>query len=261
MLVFDEYGNRENPTLLLLHGAGVLDTFSAQYEAFNDYHLVVPHLSGAGESAHLPYEPKQMVAELIALMDHLSKEKIGVMGHSLGAQLALLLVTTCPERFAFAIFLSAWVNPSAWRVKMYESVAPLGAKWLHLKWAIRLQGTYWHLTQQQIAYMCKYSQHITPAVYRSFFQHTVVLADLLEYDTLSLPMLAICGDQEIRAMKESLRLLAKNPCCQTIILKRAGHDFVMKKATELHPVLRTFISATMQGQEASKGGGSHEATL
>ena len=32
MLVFDEYGNRENPTLLLLHGAGVLDTFSAQYE-------------------------------------------------------------------------------------------------------------------------------------------------------------------------------------------------------------------------------------
>ena len=62
-------------------------------------------------------------------------------------------------------------------------------------------------------------------------------------------------------MKESLRLLAKNPYCQTIILKRAGHDFVMKKATELHPVLRTFISATMQGQEASKGGGSHEATL
>lgn len=30
MLYYDEYGNRDNPTILLLHGAGVLDTFMAQ---------------------------------------------------------------------------------------------------------------------------------------------------------------------------------------------------------------------------------------
>ncbi len=27
MLHFDEYGNKDDPTILLLHGAGALDTF------------------------------------------------------------------------------------------------------------------------------------------------------------------------------------------------------------------------------------------
>ena len=31
MLYFDEYGNRENPTILLLHGAAALDTFCMPY--------------------------------------------------------------------------------------------------------------------------------------------------------------------------------------------------------------------------------------
>lgn len=31
MLYYDEYGKRDNPTILLLHGAGALDTFCNQY--------------------------------------------------------------------------------------------------------------------------------------------------------------------------------------------------------------------------------------
>ena len=48
MLYYDEYGNKENPTILLLHGAGALDTFCRQYCFSDKYHLVVPHLAGAG---------------------------------------------------------------------------------------------------------------------------------------------------------------------------------------------------------------------
>ena len=59
MLHYDEYGSRENPTVLLLHGAGALDTFCSQYCFSDKYHLVVPHLAGAGKAAAEIYEPEK----------------------------------------------------------------------------------------------------------------------------------------------------------------------------------------------------------
>ena len=60
MIYFDEYGERKNPTILLLHGAAALDTFCNQYCFSMQYHLVVPHLHGAGKSADKVYDPKLM---------------------------------------------------------------------------------------------------------------------------------------------------------------------------------------------------------
>ena len=113
MIQFDEYGNRNNPTILLLHGAGALDTFTRQYCFANKFHLVVPHLPGAGENAHIPYLPAETISLLHELIKSLHKENIGVVGHSLGAQIAIMLVTRYPQHFSFAVFLSAWVNPKA----------------------------------------------------------------------------------------------------------------------------------------------------
>ena len=51
MLVYDEYGASEAPTLLLLHGAAALDTFAGLYDSLSrQYHLVIPHLAGAGQA-------------------------------------------------------------------------------------------------------------------------------------------------------------------------------------------------------------------
>ena len=86
MLCYDEYGNRENPTILMLHGAGALDTFSRQYCFSEKYHLVVPHLPGAGKAADQVYEPEKTKQALYTLIAGLNKEKIGLIGHSLGGQ-------------------------------------------------------------------------------------------------------------------------------------------------------------------------------
>ena len=134
MIYFDEYGERKNPTILLLHGAAALDTFCNQYCFSMQYHLVVPHLHGAGKSADKVYDPKLMKQKLFTLIDNLHKEKIGVIGHSLGGQLAVMLVCERPERFSFAIFLSAWVNPNPKTIGMYCSLAGVTTKILHWKW-------------------------------------------------------------------------------------------------------------------------------
>lgn len=241
MLYYDEYGSRENPTILLLHGAGALDTFCKQYCFSDKYHLVVPHLAGAGKAAAEIYEPEKTVEELFALIKTLHKKQIGVIGHSLGGQLAIMLVSKQPELFNFAVFLSAWVNPRPKTVRRYCSLAGLSAKMLHWRWLVLLQGKYWNYTKEQANNMAEYSKQITPQGYYSFFANTLDLSKLSEYQTVTIPMLAICGSKEVRDMKNSLKLLAQNPSCRTIILQGANHDFPMRNATQLNPILEKWI--------------------
>ena len=249
MLYYDEYGNKENPTILLLHGAGALDTFCGQYCFADKYHLVVPHLAGAGKAAAEIYEPEQTVEELLTLIKSLHKKRIGVIGHSLGGQIAIMLVSKQPELFNFAVFLSAWVNPKPKTIQMYCSFSGLSAKMLHWKWLVQFQGKYWNYTREQTNNMTDYSKQITPQVYRSFFAHTLNLSKLSEYQKVTVPMLAICGSKEVSDMKTSLTLLAQNPNCQTMVLQGANHDFPMRNAKQLNLMLEKFILECIMKRE------------
>lgn len=241
MLYYDEYGNKENPTILLLHGAGALDTFCRQYCFSDKYHLVVPHLAGAGKAAAEIYEPEKTVEELFTVIKTLHKNRIGVIGHSLGGQIAIMLVSKNPELFNFAVFLSAWVNPKPKTIRMYCSLAGLSAKMLHWRWLVQIQGKYWNYTKKQADNMTEYSKQITPQVYRSFFTNTLDLSRLSEYQAVTIPMLAICGSREVKDMKDSLKQLAQNPNCRTITLQGVNHDFPMRNAMQLNSILKQFI--------------------
>ncbi len=241
MIYYDEYGKKENPTILLLHGAAALDTFCMQYCFSDQFHLVVPHLPGAGRAAAEIYEPEKTVDELFMLIKSLNKKRIGVIGHSLGAQIAIMLVSRNPELFNFAVFLSAWVNPKPKTIQMYCSLARLTKNTLHWSWLVQFQGKYWNYTKKQAENMAEYSKQITLPVYRSFFSNTLELSRLPEYQAVKIPMLAICGSKEVKDMKTSLTLLAQNPSCQTKTLRGVSHDFPMRDAKQLNEVLEKFI--------------------
>ncbi len=242
MIHFDEYGDRKNPTILLLHGAGALDTFCRQYCFKERFHLVVPHLCGAGESVDILYEPRKQTEALWELITELGKEKIGLIGHSLGAQLAIRLACERPERFSWAVFLSAWVNPTDKALKPYLVLAPATAAMLHWSWLVKLQGYYWNLNKEQASYMAEYSRRITGEQYKAFFSHTLKLEEYPQYAELQLPMLALCGSGEVKDMKRSLKLLEMNPNCKTMILTGALHDYPMRCPKKLNPILLDFIS-------------------
>lgn len=111
MLKFKEYGNKENPTVILLHGAGVLHTFSHQLELASRYHLVIPELPGAGDLAGRLFDPEWTDNALLDLVRRLGGEPVILAGHSLGAQIALRFALCHPELTVKAAILSAWINP------------------------------------------------------------------------------------------------------------------------------------------------------
>lgn len=243
MIYFDEYGDRNQETILLLHGAMAVQTFSQQYEKLKDFHLVVPHLPGAGESVEMTYNVKKMKEDLLILIRSLNKPQIKIIGHSIGAQLAIQLVTENPLLFSKAIFLSAWVVPNKKSINRYCYWAPIIVKTLRYKWIVKIQANYWHYTKEQSDYMVSYSSKMTVENYKQFFKSTMNINDYPQYLDLKIPMLAICGSRESKDIKTSLKLLSKNKFCNTLILPKAAHDFPMRCADRLNPIIASFFKS------------------
>lgn len=241
-MYFDEYGSRENHTIVLLHGAGVVDTFSRQYDALSGYHLVVPHLYGSGQETAELYEPEKAVAAIVEIIRGLGKDKVSLIGHSLGAQLGVALVSQHEALFDRAVFLSPWVCSTEKSARMYERLAGVSAAALRIGWLVRMQAKYWSLTPEQTEFMAGYSRNITKQKYAAWFTNRINLDDLSGYADVRIPMLAVCGEKEVKEMKYSVAELGRrNSRCKTLMLPGANHDYPMRNPEAITPILLEFL--------------------
>jgi pimeloyl-ACP methyl ester carboxylesterase len=229
---------------VFLHGAAATDTFCNQYCFQDKYHLVVPHLYGSGKEVNELYEPEKTIKAVAEIIKSLDKDKVTLVGHSLGGELAVAMASQYEALFDKAVFLSAWVCASEKSIKMYTRIAKYSCKMLKLRWLIKLQGKYWHYTKEQADFMAEYAKKITPEQYAAWFKNRIFLDDQVNYKNVSIPMLAICGSKEVKEMKNSLLELGKrNPNCRTMFLDKANHDFPLRQANQINPILLDFIEA------------------
>lgn len=241
-MYFDEYGNRENHTIVFLHGAAATDTFSNQYGFQDKYHLVVPHLYGSGKEVSERYEPERTIEAVAEIIKGLGKEKVTLIGHSLGAELAVAMVTKHESLFDKAVFLSAWVCATEKSINLYRNLAKFTCYTLKFSWLIKMQGKYWHYTKEQAEFMAEYAKKITPEQYVAWFTDRIYLDELTDYPQVKIPMLAVCGTKEVKEMKNSITELGKrNPNCKTMFLENVNHDFPLRNADKINPILREFI--------------------
>lgn len=242
-MVFDQYGDSNNPKLVLLHGAAALDTFAHQYEALSRwFHVLVPHLPGAGEAAAEAYNPQETCDALAAWIASLNAGKVLVMGHSVGGQLAVKLVSEHEELFSRAVFLSAWLISSEKSVKNLSNMARLSYGAIKKASLLRMQAKYWGMTDEQTEKLVAYSPRIKLNTYVGFYANRILLKDLPGYASVSIPMLAICAKGETAEMKASLQALGeKNTNCLTVLFPQGSHDFVMQQYKLLNPMLLDFL--------------------
>ncbi|HET7577738.1 MAG TPA: alpha/beta hydrolase [Bacillales bacterium] len=106
-----EWGHRENPTIVCLHGMG--STGLSFGELANlllpDFHVVAFDLPGHGSSEplseELDYRPGRLAERIAAAIEKLGKSKVYLMGHSWGAHLALFYAKDYPVQIEGVILL------------------------------------------------------------------------------------------------------------------------------------------------------------
>lgn len=242
MIYFSEYGNKENPTILILHGAGATDSFTCQYCLKEKYHLIIPHLFGSGKEMDKVYEPESQISAIVELIKHLNKEKIIIMGHSLGAELAVALVSRYPEFFEKGIFLSAWLFQSEKSLQFYTNISKKIYFVYKFPWLIKLQNKYWRYTKEQSDFMVEYSGKIKKEQVSAWFTNRIKLNELPEYENVQIPMLAVCGSKETKEIKHSLLELGKrNTYCKTMVLKGRTHAFPIRKSKQTNEIILDFL--------------------
>jgi pimeloyl-ACP methyl ester carboxylesterase len=103
------------PPLVLLHGLGVT---GAVWQAFArrllpEFAAVAPDLRGHGQSDAPPggYEPSDYARDVAQLIDELGLNQVPVVGHSLGALVALALADQTPELVQWLVLLDPPLDP------------------------------------------------------------------------------------------------------------------------------------------------------
>ncbi len=98
-----EYGNSDNPTLIALHGW--LDnaaSFALLAEQLPHYHIIAIDLVGHGHSSHRganqPYYIWDNVMDLYLILQALNIQKADLLGHSMGASIAMLFAACFAEK-------------------------------------------------------------------------------------------------------------------------------------------------------------------
>jgi len=244
-MIFDTYGDEKNPVLILLHGAALLDTFSHQYEPLSRwFRVLVPHLPGAGEAAAEPYAPQTVSDALAAWISSLGVGRVTLMGHSVGAELAVKLISEHEALFSRAVFLSPWLNASTGSIRLYTRMARMSYGAIKSAPLLRMQAKYWGLRPEEAERVIRYSPRIPLETYVGFYAARIYLRDLSGYAGVKIPMLAMCAKGETAETKSSVRMLGEqNENCLTVVFPQGSHDFLLRNYKLLNPVLLDFLTA------------------
>lgn len=229
ILHYDEYGNGNNPLLVLLNDAYYVDSLHKQYALSDCFHVVVPHLPGAGRAAKEDYDPTETVHAIAELIYSLGG-RASIIGYGLGAALSLALAARCEPLVSRAAFLSPNVLPAAQHNVPAHPPARLTA---------RLRG----LTREQADYLAAYVGGIPKETARAISEKRIALSALERYPYVKTPMLAVCGGLEANAVRASARMLSeRNPKCELRVLRGAGGNYPLRRAERLNPILIDFLT-------------------
>ncbi len=192
------------------------------------FHVIAPDLPGFGDSGLLPANGTEAYAQaMLAFMEALGHRKFNLVGHSLGAQIALTMAAMQPESVNRLLVVGGsglpqpgprWLDPvkmltdaSAWHFKLYPKVFRLARKSRAFRGA---------------------SQSL---------QHDHVTDRLRDVTT---PTLVVWGSRDRVAPLEHGAFLAKHlPSARLAIIRGAGHMPFYERPTQFMKLARAFFSA------------------
>jgi len=205
---YKEYGHFDGPVMMFLHGGGVGGwMWEQQIQHFSKYHCVVPELV----SDH-SFSIEQCAQHLVQLLEEKANGKqVIVIGFSLGAQIAIQMLSIKPSLIHFSIINSALVIPSPTTAWMIRPFLRLSFPLIKNKTFAKLQAKTLYIDDR---YFDRYYHDSTKITYDALIQ---VLQE-------NMHILITVGNQEKKIMKKSAqKLVQSHPNAKGIMLNNIGH--------------------------------------
>ncbi len=227
-MLFKTFGDPSNPTVLLLHGAGLSWwSYRAAAALLKDrYHVALALIDGYGDAADQPFESIQACAT--ALTEHIRAAYGGHVfalgGLSLGAQIAVETLARKADIADFAVLESALVYPLPGAKTLFAPLARMSFGLLRHRWFAKIQAK---------------SMRLPDSLFEAYFRDSLRLSretmanTLVSNGTYALPpaltatrakTLVIAGEKEPAMMRKSARMLHEAiPHSELAIYPRMNH--------------------------------------
>lgn len=246
MLYYREFGDRKNPTILMLPGAGMAQTFYCQYSYADRFHLVEVHILGTGEEADKRWTLQGNIDGILEIIHKIGKEKVSLVGFSMGAQLTVALLCEHPELFDRAIIVSAWLIKPPKKVKKMCRLMKLMFFLENSTWMAKREAKRMGMDPQTTADFLRQGKKNRRDNYEAYSWDGVDIEKYPQFADVKVPMLALAGEKEDRDLmvESTLRLGRMNPWCTAQVWPGHAHDIPSVRPEEFNRVFLKF----MQGE-------------
>lgn len=243
-LFFRESGDTTAPLMVFLHGGGVSGwMWDKQTDYFQHYHCLVPDLPGHGRSSGIAFSIIGSAELMINLIDTKAEGKpVILIGFSLGAQVALQILSMRPHSIDYAMINSALVRP-----------IPLANQFIRP--SIRL--THWLTKLRSFSKLQARQLYIGADQFETYYRETCqmradTLIDILQENmTFKIPdnfhraaakILVTVGEKEKVMMRKSAADIEhSNSNCQGMIIPRIGHGVTLAQPELFHEIVESWI--------------------
>ena len=226
--------------LVLLHG-GLLTidiNFAGLIPALAQRHQVIAvELQGHGRTADIDREitPANLANDVVALLDHLGIDRAHVLGHSMGAAVALELAVNHPTRVRSVVPVSGSVRPDGMHADLSDPA--------NFATSTRMP------TQADFAEFTEAYQQLSPhPEHFQDFMNTMSssAADLQGWSDdqlagIAAPVLIVLGDHDFVTIEHAALMKDLIPGSQLAILPGTTHMQATKKPELLLPLLEMFL--------------------
>lgn len=223
---YKEYGDLHKPLILFIHGGGVGGwMWDKQVQYFSHYHCVVPELIDNEASNTTDFTIEDSAKKLLSLIEEKAKNKhVIVVGFSLGAQIAIQMVSLKPQLINFAIITSALVTPSPVTEICIRPLIKLTFPLIKNKSFAKLQAKTLYVDQEYFEQYYEDSSKMKVDTLIKILKENMSFAIPHDFSKAKCNILVTVGEKEKGNMKKSaIHLVNSNPNCQGVVLSNIGH--------------------------------------
>lgn len=240
-MFFEEFGDKSKPTVVLLHGANLVQSFVKQYSLLNKYHLVLPHITGYGKEAGSVFTTERAVRELSELIFSFGG-KVTLVGFSLGAQLAFVLMCENPELINGAVCVSPWLIKEEPMLSKVVKQNDKNFGLLKKEWYVKLCGKMSGLDKEQTDELIEHCMALKKDTILNSVDNGIEFDEYPQFKDVSFPVLALAGKKELDVVTRSVMKMAElNPNCSYEIWDKAAHNIPSKLADKFTARLDEFL--------------------
>lgn len=259
---YQAVGNKENPTILLIHGfpecSHIFDRQIADLQ--KEYYIIVPDLPGVGQS---DYNDKLNTVEDFAtcLYDILIAEQVKkcvVMGHSMGGYIALAMAEKFPiliEGIGL-IHSTAFADSEEKKEKRVKSITLMrkygGAKFVEKAIAPLFSEKNRIAFQSEIETLTNTAKGFDTNGLIRFYEIMIQRPDRTKIFKLNIPFFFFIGKEDQSAPLSDLQKQFILPNVSSIcIVNEIAHMGMLEASTLLNHKMKAFmqLSATLQNKE------------